>query len=110
MLKTTAGRRAGFVLLVVVATAAAYAPALQGGFVWDDDVHIVANETLQAEGGLARIWLDPRANTQYYPLVFTTFWIERALWGLEPAGYHALNVLLHVANALLLWRLLLLFL
>ncbi len=106
MLKTTAGRRAGFVLLVVVATAAAYAPALQGGFVWDDDVHIVANETLQAEGGLARIWLDPRANTQYYPLVFTTFWIERALWGLEPAGYHALNVLLHVANALLLWRLL----
>src|SRR5262249_44703460 len=40
---------------------------------------------------------------QYYPLVFTTFWVEYHLWDLSPAGYHLVNVLLHAANAWLVW-------
>jgi hypothetical protein len=35
-------------------------------------------------------------------LVFTSFWIERRIWGARPAGYHLTNALLHAANALLL--------
>src|SRR5207249_3190776 len=38
--------------------------------------------------------------------VYTTFRIEHELWGLNPAGYHWVNLLLHVANALLVWRVL----
>ena len=41
---------------------------------------------------------------QYYPLVFTTFRIEHALWGLDPVGYHLVQVLIHLTTALLLWR------
>ena len=40
------------------------------------------------------------------PLVYTTFRLEHAVWGVRPAGYHWVNLLLHAANALLVWRLL----
>lgn len=94
----------GAALLLV--TVAAYLPVGQAGYIWDDDHYVEHNELLRSTDGLYRIWFQPTASPQYYPLVFTTFWIEYRLWGLAPAGYHAVNVLLHAANALLLWRLL----
>src|SRR5437763_9715306 len=83
-----------------------YRPAWHGGFIWDDDRYVTQNELLTAPDGWRRIWFSLDAPSQYFPLVYTTFRIERALWGLNPAGYHVVNVLLHVANALLVWRLL----
>ncbi|MFN0152468.1 MAG: tetratricopeptide repeat protein [bacterium] len=88
--------------LLVVATFVAYLPAIQAGFIWDDDRYVTENALLQSAGGLAKIWFQPGATVQYYPLVFTSFWIERALWGLNPLGYHATNVALHAATAVLL--------
>jgi tetratricopeptide (TPR) repeat protein len=38
--------------------------------------------------------------------VITTFWVEHALWGLEPLPYHLVNILMHGACAVLLWRVL----
>jgi len=89
--------------LIVALTLLAYAPALRGGFVADDEQYLADNSTLHAVDGLRRIWFDPAASPQYYPLTFTTFWIEHQVWGLNPLGYHVVNVLLHAANALALW-------
>lgn len=94
-------------IAIVLLTLLAYLPALRGGFVWDDDDYVTQNETLEDLHGLQRIWFEPGATPQYYPLVHTSFWIERHLWGLDPRGYHAVNVLLHALAAVLLWRLLL---
>ena len=85
---------------------AAYFPVLRAGFIWDDDDYVTENIHLRSLHGLLRIWTDPAATPQYYPLVHTTFWIEYHLWGLAPAGYHLTNVLLHAINAILLWRVL----
>jgi tetratricopeptide (TPR) repeat protein len=92
--------------LLVAATLIVYVPALRAGFIWDDDAHVTENPTLTSLAGLRAIWLDPTALPQYYPLVHSTFWVERHLWGLDPLGYHLSNVLLHAANALLLWTVL----
>jgi hypothetical protein len=95
-------------VLLALMTLAAYWPSMRGGFIWDDDRY-AANPVLEQPGGLTKIWTLQPAATQYYkefPLVYTTFWLERHAWGLEPLGYHVVNLVLHIANALLVWLLL----
>lgn len=93
-------------MVLVLATIFAYRPAWNGGFVWDDDFYVTKNSLLTAPDGLRRIWFSLESPSQYFPLTYTSFRIERMLWGLKPTGYHWVNILLHTANALLLWRLL----
>ena len=86
-----------------------YLPALSGGFVWDD-VIFTEEPVVHRWSGLWNIWFSPadiRNEGHYWPLVYTTFWLEHKLWGLAPLGYHVVNVLLHLANTALVWRLLL---
>jgi tetratricopeptide (TPR) repeat protein len=106
-------RLAGGIALVVV-TFIAYIPALQSEYVWDDDQYLTDNRLVQIPTGLSAIWALSydeesgwlRINTsQYYPLVYTSYWIEHLIWGLRPVGYHAVNVALHAISALLVWRL-----
>lgn len=89
-------------VLIVLLTFIAYLPAMQGGFVWDDDDYVTDNGALRSLDGLCRIWFEPGAVHQYYPVVYSSFWLDYHLWGLNPLGYHIINVLLHAANAVLL--------
>ncbi len=90
-------------LALLAATFIAYIPALSAGFIWDDDAYVTENSTLRTADGLRRIWTEPGAVPQYYPLAHTTFWLEYHAWGLKAAGYHLVNVLLHGTNAVLVW-------
>lgn len=87
--------------LIFLVTLLAYWPALGGGFIWDDDGH-VTTPALRSFQGLERIWFEPGATQQYYPLLHTAFWLEHRLWGDAALGYHLLNVLLHATAACLL--------
>jgi tetratricopeptide (TPR) repeat protein len=93
-------------LTLAAVTIFVYQPAWNGGFIWDDDQYVTKNPLLTAPDGLWRIWFSLDAPSQYFPLTYTMFRIEHALWGLDPTGYHWINLFLHVANALLLWWLL----
>jgi tetratricopeptide (TPR) repeat protein len=84
----------------------AYLPALQAGFVWDDETNVTNNTTLRSLDGLRQMWFEPRSLQQYYPLMYTSYWLEYQLWGLAPLGYHLTNILWHAAAAILVWRLL----
>lgn len=94
-----------FGLLLVAATVLAYQPAWNAGFIWDDERHITGNPMLDPARGWKEIWLS-RDALQYYPLVFTSWRLERLLWNNNPAGYHWVNILLHAASAVLVWRVL----
>ena len=78
----------------------------RAGFIWDDDSYVTNNTPLRTVDGLRGIWGKPGTTIQYYPLVFTSFWVEYQVWKLQPLGYHLVNVLLHALNAVLLWRVL----
>jgi tetratricopeptide (TPR) repeat protein len=93
-------------LVLVAAVVLAYQPVWQAGFIWDDDVYVTHNRLLTAPDGLKRIWFSLDSPSQYFPLVYTVLRLERAAWGLASGGYHWVNILLHAANALLLWGLL----
>jgi protein O-mannosyl-transferase len=84
----------------------AYLPALRGGFVLDDADYVAENPLLLSLGGLWRIWTQGVPQEHYWPVTYTVFWIEHDVWGLAPVGYHLVNVLLHAANAALVWRVL----
>ena len=98
------------VAMLAVLVLVSYLPAmLWAGFVWDD-VIFTDSKGVREWSGLWRIWFDPTEaidmEGHYWPLVYSTFWLEHKLWGLEPAGYHIVNVLLHLANTVLLYRIL----
>src|SRR6266568_4250400 len=100
------GRVLIFGVLLAALTIFAYYPAWHGGFLWDDDDYIINNKLLTAPDGWQRIWFSLDSPSQYFPLTYSTFRIEHALWGLNPTGYHWVNLLLHVGNALLVWAVL----
>lgn len=89
--------------LLVCAVLLAHLPALHGGFIWDDREYVVLNPHLRSTAGLGAIWSEPRSQVQFYPMVQSVLWLEYRLWGDRPLGYHLVNLLLHAANAVLLW-------
>jgi len=86
--------------LLMAVTFLAYLPVWRAGFIWDDDTLLLRNSGIQTPGALAELW------KRDFPLATTTLWLEWRLCGLNPLGYHLVNVLLHALSAVALWRVL----
>jgi protein O-mannosyl-transferase len=90
---------------LLVTAFAIYWPALRGDWLWDDRADVVSNPLLRDAEGLRRIWFEPAALPDYYPIKASVQWVQWQLWGAHTLGYHLTNVVLHVLSALLIWRL-----
>ena len=88
---------------LLILTVLVYSRTITCGYIWDDDYYVTHNSVLTSGlDGLSDAWFKPGSTPQYYPLVFTTFWVEHQLWGLWAGGYHFVNVLLHGLSAMVL--------
>ena len=104
----TIPRRALLVALLVVA--AAYLPGLSAGFAYDDHGTIVENDFLAAPANLGRVLTlrtlsDPYVIDGQRPLLLVTSFLDRAVWGLRPFGWHLTSLLLHLLMTALVYRL-----
>ena len=96
-------------LFIVVITATAYSGALYNGFVWDDH-DVIENYPLNSSiGNLPQLFVRTDSisgwpKTPFYrPLARATFVMDRQIFGLRAWCYHAENLLIHLANVLLLF-------
>ena len=105
---------------LVLLTVCAFLPMIVwGGWVFDDLKYIVWNPRLLDGDGLYALWFEPgkqadsfaqpmaEPDVYWWPLLYSTFWLERWLWGAFYApGFHAANVAIHCVNVWLVWALL----
>lgn len=89
-------------LFLVVAVFLVYQQVWSAGFIWDDDAHLTRNPCIVGPLGFKEIWTTSAAT--YYPLVLTSFWLQHAIWGLNPLPYHLVNIAMHAACSVLLWQ------
>ena len=90
-------------LAVVVLTLAAHVRGLQGQFVdWDDTTHITRNATIRGLtfANVRTMFSQPIAKL-YCPLTWLSYAVDYQIWGRDPFGYHLANLLLHLANTVL---------
>jgi protein O-mannosyl-transferase len=101
--------RAVPLLALAALIGAAYAGSLSAPFVYDDVPSIVENpylETLWPIGAAVRSPDHVESSFAGRPVASYTLAISHALSGRDPAGYHALQIALHAANAWLLFAIL----
>ncbi|MBF0289511.1 MAG: tetratricopeptide repeat protein [SAR324 cluster bacterium] len=84
-----------------------YHPAIEGTLLWDDWQYTVGNPLLGSWEGLWKIWTASYlGKLPYFPLTFSTFWLEHYLWGGDLWIDHIINIVLHIGNAFLVIKVL----
>jgi tetratricopeptide (TPR) repeat protein len=110
------------ILILLTLNLSIFLPSMKGGFLWDDKYFISENPNILSRGFLKHFLFSPFGgaegfdenspkagqNRQFYrPLTSFSYWLDFKAWGLNPAGFHLTNILLHVVNSILfLWLLL----
>ncbi|MEP6937917.1 MAG: tetratricopeptide repeat protein [Chthoniobacterales bacterium] len=95
-------------LLIAIAVCAAYAPAIRDGFVWDDIALLLRDPLIRSprlipEGFQHFLFTDATASDFYRPMQRLSYTMEYWAFGAQPAPYHAISILCHVAAALALF-------
>ncbi len=101
------GRNAWFALLIGLLACLPFLAAAKFGFVaWDDDIGLENNPAWRGIGVEQLRWMFTTFTLGHWqPLSWLSFGVEYALWGVDPARMHVLNIALHGLNAALFFLL-----
>lgn len=98
-------------LLLALATLAVYYPVRHFPFInYDDDLYVTANVHVQSglEWDTVEWAFTTHDASNWHPLTWLSHALDFQMFGLNPAGPHIVNLLLHVLNVVLLfwvlWR------
>lgn len=87
---------------ILAATFLVYLPSLGNGFTnWDDPLYVMQNQFLRS-APVGAVLLTPVASN-WHPLTIWSYALNYRISGLDPASYHWLNLLLHLANTALVF-------
>lgn len=83
----------------------AFRPVLHADFVRFDDPKVLTENQFVKGLNVQNIqWMFFRTHMGHYqPLTWLSYAVEHALWGLDPRGYHAVNLALHALNTWLVF-------
>ena len=104
-------------MILCAVTLIAQIAYLDIGFVATDSLPLIDSSRITSFSDVVALFANPvLAGTSfvvtevvYRPVASLTFGLEYLAWGMNPMGYHVVNLGLHLAAVLLLWRLLLSF-
>lgn len=97
--------------LIIAVSFATYAFTLQNGFVGDDHILIEGNLWIRSFSRIpafftsnVHAFLSDKPVTDYYrPMLMVLYTVEYALFGLDPFGWHLVNMAFHAANSFLVF-------
>ncbi len=103
------------ILMIIILIAISYLNSLSVYFIWDDYSSVVSNaniRSLSLKNIFKPMYPDDSPNIAkvplyYRPLQVLSYIFDYRVWKLNPFGYHITNIILHIANAILLYSLLL---
>ena len=89
-------------LAILVISFIAYLPALHGSFVnWDDDKYIQGNALIETIN-LKKLF-STYVMGNYHPITMLVYALEYHFFGLSETGFHAVSLLFHLANVVLVF-------
>jgi protein O-mannosyl-transferase len=92
------------VLAIALVVISVYGASFFNGFVMDDEGIIVSNPTTHHLSNLREVLFSPDVVKPYYrPLNRASYLLDYQLFGLNPFWFHAVNIVIHLLNALLLY-------
>jgi hypothetical protein len=96
-------KNALLILGLVLYSVYLYTPTLQYPFIWDDEAQIVTNDLLRHADSLPKLFFGSTfdigggvlVGTYWRPLVSVSNFLNFQLWGLNPGGFRAYQLLFH---------------
>lgn len=96
------------ILFIIAVSLTVYANTLSNGFVYDDKTTVVENTLIKDPNNIPKLfnrwsYFHSSGENSYRPVVTLTYFIDYAIFDLNPWGFHLTNILLHTINSALLY-------